>query len=545
MGGELARGRDAFGKQAWTAAYEALTQAAEEAPLSARDLERSAVACQLIGKDDESEDRWARAHHEHLREGDVRGAARCAFWLGFGLMDRGEFARGGGWLARADRSLERYEGDCSERGYLLLPAGMQALDEGDPSAASSMFARAAEIAERFADADLMAMARLGSGSALVASGRVGDGMALLDEAMVAVTADEVSPVVVGTVYCAVIEACQRIFDLRRAQEWTAALNRWCEAQPDLIPYRGECLVYRAEIMQLHGQWTDALDEAQRACQLLSSRTDHPAMGAANYRLGELYRLRGQTKEAEAAYREASRRGRSPYPGLAQLRLVQGRVDAAVAGISRVMDESDDPPGRARLLPARVEIGLAAHDDVGARMAAEELAAVADEIGAPFLQAAAAHAAGAIDLAAGGAPGAIPSLRWAVHAWQELDAPYEAGRTRALIGTACGQIGDEDGAALEFDAARRAFEVLGAIPDLLRLEELSRSSVDGADPLGVLTSREVEVIRLVASGMTNRAIARELVISEKTVARHLSNIFAKLGVSSRSGATAYAYEHGLA
>lgn len=544
MRGELGRGREAFAARSWTAALEALTAAEAEAPLSAEDLERSALTCQLLGKDDESDDRWARAHHEHLRRADARGAARCAFWLGFGLIDRGEFARGGGWLARADRALEGFEGDCPERGYLLIPVAMQALEAGDPAGASVTFASAGVVAERFDDADLTAMSRLGRGSALLALGQIPDGVEQLDEAMLAVTSGEASPVVVGTIYCAVIEACQRLFDLRRAQEWTAALGRWCDAQPDLVPYRGQCLVYRAEIMQLHGEWADAADEAQRARERLSQQGEHPALGDAMYRIGELWRLRGKTVKAEASYREASRAGRSPYPGLAQLRLAQGRTAAAVAGIARMLGELDDPVARARLLPACVEIGLAAADDAGARAAAGELANIAEDLEAPFLQAAAAHATGAVELAAGNASGAMPSLRRAAQAWQALDAPYELAQVRMLIGAACLEIGDDDGAELEFDGARRAFEQLDAAPDLIRIQELSRG-LGRADPHGILTVRELDVIRLVASGMTNRAIAGQLVISEKTVARHVSNIFAKLGVSSRSGATAYAYEHGLA
>ena len=537
------RGREAFATQAWTAAYESLTAAAAEAPLSARELERLAVVCQLLGNDEESDDRWARAHHEHLRQGDVRGAARSAFWLGFGLMDRGEFARGGGWLARAERALERYDGDCVERGYMFIPVAMQALEEGDPTTAAAMFENAAQIGERYDDADLAAMSGLGQGLALMTMGRAEEGVEQMDEAMVAVTAGEVSPVVAGTVYCAVIEACQRIFDMRRAQEWTAALGRWCDAQPDLVPYRGQCLVYRAEIMQLRGAWTEALDEAQRACERLSVRAALLAAGAAFYQIGELHRLAGRTGQAEVAYKEASRRGRSPYPGMAQLRLAQGRIDAAVAGIRRVMDESSDPMERARLLPAHVEIALAANDAVDAAEAAVELVSIAEESGAPFLHAAAAHATGAVALETGDAAGAIEALRRASLTWQELDAPYQVARSRALIGQACRALGDEDGAELELDAARRTLEQLGAPADLLRLEDPSRGSGNASAP-GALTAREVDVLRLVASGMTNRAVAKHLVISEKTVARHVSNIFAKLGVASRSAATAYAYEHGL-
>jgi len=537
---QLERGRNAYARQAWGEAFAQLSAADRATPLEPADLELLAVAAGLLGRDRDSDDVTARAHHEYLRLGDVPRAARCAFWLGMSLLNRGEMARGGGWLARARRLLDDEQLDCVEQGFALVPVALQAMSQGDVAAAYSTFDQAGKIGDRFGDPDLMTLSRLGRGECLIHLGEIAEGVAWLDEVMVAVTAREVSPIVVGIAYCAVIAACQEIFDLRRAQEWTAALSDWCDSQADLVPFRGQCLVNRAQIMQLHGAWPEAVGEAQRASEFLAGQPE--VAGSVFYQQAELYRLRGEFRKAEEGYRQASEWGRTPQPGLAQLRLAQGNVEPALASIRLAVDQAQDRITRARLLPVFAEIALAAGDVDAARAAADELAKIAADLGAPVLNAISAHARGAVLVSEGDARGALDVLRRAWTAWQELEAPYEAARVRVLIGLACRDLGDEDTGAMELDAARRTFQQLGAGPDLERVEELSRKSAPKA--AGGLTAREVEVLRLVAAGKTNRAIAEKLVISEKTVARHVSNIFTKLGLSSRSAATAYAYEHDL-
>jgi DNA-binding CsgD family transcriptional regulator len=540
-GKALDGGREAFRRHAWGEAFARLSAADRETPLEPPDLERIATAAYLLGKESESSDRWAGAYHGYLSLRDVERAARCAFWLAFGLLEKGETARGGGWLARATRLLDDGGRDCVERGYLLLPVALDQVGRGDAAAAYTSFAQAAAIGDRFDDRDLATLARHGQGRALIRRGEVARGVALLDEVMVAVTSGEVSPVIVGTVYCSVISACHDMFDLRRAQEWTEALTRWCDSQPDLVPYHGTCLVRRAEIMQVHGAWPEALNEARRACERLSEPPGQPGLGAAYYQEAELHRLRGDFAAAEQAYRRASKCGRSPEPGLALLRLAQGEVDTATAAIRRVLLEVRDPRVRPRMLAACVEIMLAKNDVSAAREAAEELAGIA-AAEVPFLRALSAQASGAVHLAEGRHQAALALLRRAAAAWAELGVPFEGARVRVLIGLACRGLGDRDTAMLELEAAGRVFQSLGAHPDLARVRALSRSAAQVT--AGGLTGRETQVLRLVATGKTNRSIAADLAISEKTVARHVSNIFTKLGLSSRAAATAYAYEHGL-
>ena len=536
-------GRDAFRRHAWASASDQLATAAERTPLDVADLELLAVAAYLAGRDDASAAAWEQAHHEHLRRGDPAGAARCGFWLALAMIMRGEMARGGGWVARAQRLVEDARLDGPERGFLMLPAAFATLLEGGAAAAYAIFEQAVAIGERFAEPDLVALARHGLGQALLLRGDTAAGLALLDEVMTAITAGEVGPITSGLIYCAVIETCQDIYDLRRAHEWTAALSDWCAAQPELVPYRGQCLVHRSEVMQQAGEWPDAMQEARLACQRLSTPTVHPALGRAMYQLAELYRLCGQAVEAEAAYRRAGECGHYPQPGLALLRVTQGRVDAAAVAIRGAAEQVTDRMARARVLSAYVEIVLATDDVGAARTAADELTVIAGDIGAPLLLAMAAHARGAVLLAEGDARGALDALREADAGWRSLQARYEGARTRVLVGMARSRLGDDDTAQLELDGARAVFVGLGATPDVELLDRMTAAPRRDPNP-GGLSPRELEVLRLVATGRTNHAIAVELVLSEKTVARHVSNIFAKLDLRSRSAATAYAYEHGL-
>ena len=500
-----------------------------------------AQAAFLIGKESEGADLLSRAHQAFLSRGDAQHAARCAFRLGFTLLVNGETAKASGWLSRAARLLEG-QPDCAEKGYLLLSEGFRSFHSNNAVTAHARFVEAARIGERFGDKDLVTLALQGQGRCLINQGEIPRGVALLDEAMVAVMAGEVSPLNAGGVYCSVLDACGEIFDLQRAQEWTTALEKWCASQPDLVPYRGHCLIRRSELLQLHGAWTEALEWAQRGCEWLSRPVRKAAVGAAHYQVAEVQRMLGRFAESEEAYRRASEWMRTPVPGPAQLLLAQGQVEAANVAIRRVAKECCEAGPRPRVLDAYVEIVLAVHDVAAARTASAELSAIATEWNVPFLQALACRANGAVLLAEGKAHESLAELRRSFSIWCELDAPYEAARVRMLIAQACRELKDEETARLELTAARQTFERLGAAKDL----SLVRALWPGGAPAsaGPLTEREVQVLKLVASGLTNRAIAGKLKISEKTVARHLSNIFTKLDLGSRTAAAAYAYAHRL-
>jgi DNA-binding NarL/FixJ family response regulator len=536
------KGRESFARQAWGEAYAQLSAADRAGMLDPEDLERLAAAAHLLGRDEEGIDLWGRAYQEFLSRGDHPRAARCASWVAIPLVFRGQTARAGGWISRGRRLLQEGRHDCVAQGYLLFPVALQSILQGESAAACAGFAEAASIGERFGDRDLMTLARRGQGRALIRLGEFARGVALLDEVMVAVTAGEVSPVIVGDIYCSVIEACHEIFDLHRAQEWTTAMERWCESQSDRIPYRGHCLVRRAELLQLHGAWPDAIQEAERACEWLSRPPPQRAVGAAFYQQAELSRLRGEFTKAADEYRQASQWGREPQPGLALLRLAEGQIDAANTAIRRAVNEAAEVRERATMLAASVEILLAANDIPAARAAAGALAQIAAGLEAPFLRALSAQATGAVLLDEGQPGAALALLRQAGSTWRELEAPYQAARARVQVGLACRALGDEDAAAMELDAARQVFQQLGALPDIKLVSQLS--ALAPAETRTGLTARERQVLGLIATGKTNRAIADELRISEKTVARHVSNIFTKLGLSSRAAATAYAYQHHL-
>ena len=537
----LDQGRECYERRAWLDAWRALSVADWHTRLDGADLERLAMSAYLLGRDDEYLDALDRAHGAHLSAGENLPAVRCAFWLGFRLLMRAETGRATGWLSRAQRLLERQTDECAERGYVMLPLVEQQLDATEFETAYATAASAAEIGERCADADLIACARHQQGRIRLQQGQLERGLALLDEVMIAVTAGELSPLVTGLMYCSVIQACQVVYAFGRAREWTAALARWCDEQPGMVAFTGVCRVHRAEIMQLRGAWQDAIEEAQRARES-SQGFDQRATAAALYQEAEVHRLRGEFAAAEDGYRRASECGCDPQPGLALLCAAQGRADAAAGAIGVALRATTERLKRARLLPAAVEILLEAGDVDAARRACEELEDIAGSFDSGELDAIAASARAALELATGDAQAALVSSRRAAQVWQRNEAPYMAARARALAGLACRALGDTEGARLELDAARLGFERLGAAPDLARLDSLADAAA-ASRPHG-LTARELQVLRLVAAGKTNKAIAAELFLSEKTIDRHVSNIFAKLDVASRAAATACAYEHKL-
>jgi DNA-binding CsgD family transcriptional regulator len=540
----LAEGREAFKAKRWSAAARLLTEAEEEARLDPADYEALAIARFLISPDQTGSDVMAGASQVLHERGDVARAARAAFWAGSTLGRLGQIAASSGWIARGLRLLDEAAlEDSVERGYLLVPSIFGALRAGQAGVALDLINETRGIARKFGDADLLTYTRLLEGRARVVRGEVQAGMSILDDVMVTATTSEMSPLAAGHVFCTVIVTAHQMHDFGRAREWTAAIERWCQSQPDLEMYRGECQVYRAHVLQVVGDWPAAQHEIASACETFLRPPPHPAAGLAFYEQGELHRLAGHYHAAEEAFSRAASLGHPAQPGLALLRYGQGRTAAAEAGIRRALTEADGPLARAAVLPAYVEIlsGAGASEDAG--VASAEIHNIANQIGSEYLRALGDQADGLLLLAAADAGSALPRLRRAAEAWQQVDATYNFARVRLLIGQACRSLGDDEAARLEIEGARDVFRRLGAQPDVQLAQALLESSARER-PLG-LTEREVELLALLATGKTNREIGKQLFISEKTVARHVSNIFDKLGVSSRVAAAAYALKNGLA
>jgi ATP/maltotriose-dependent transcriptional regulator MalT len=519
----------------WIQEYAALSLSDRDLP--PEDLERYAIAAHLLGKDEQFVTLLDRAHRGYLGSGVLASAARCIFWLVFHLRNADQTARAAGWLSRLQRILDDHDLGNRPSYLALLAEGVSLMQADTANEATPLLERAAAGARAAGDDDLFVLAGMVRGRCLVLQGQTTEALAALDEIMVYVVTDQVAPQVVGLAYCLVISICMQRFDVQRAGEWTRALSGWCDAQSGLVPYRGACQVHRAEILQMHGAWAEATEEAIRIAQRPPAADS--VAGAAHYRLAELHRLRGQLDLAERSYAAAASRGQEVQPGLALLRVAQGNPAAGIAGLNRALAESRDSGARPLMLAAKVELALGASTIDTARVALAELVEYAEAIDAPYLAAVAAHAAGQVRLAEDDPQAALLLLRRAWTLWQQVDMPYEAARTRVQVSTACRALGDDDAARMELDAARTVFEQLGARSDLASLAPAS-----GAAAGHPLTARECEVLALVAQGHTNRGIATALFLSEKTVARHLSNIFAKIDVTSRAAATAFAYEHGL-
>jgi len=528
-------------RSAWREAFLALSEADRAAALSARDLEALGRSAYMVGETDVYVTALERAHRAHLEAGDVLPAVRIAFWVGHSLLFRGQALAAGGWFARAQRLFDESGEDGAERGWLLIPAWLQQMGSGDFESGYATAGEAVDIARRFDDADLLWLARGDQGRALVNMGLVAEGLRLVDEMFVVATEGRLSPVVTGIVYCNTIAYCVDGYAWDHAREWTDALTRWCEGQPEMEEHFGFCLVHRAELHHLSGSRTMALEASERAAATVNrGQLNQFVRGKAAYVQGEMHRVAGDFAAAEKSYRDANAHGYEPQPGLALLRLMQGKPDAAAAAIRRATREPTQALRRARLLPAYVEITLAVGELDRARAAVDELEAIASTVGGA-VAAMAACAKGALLVAREEPREALTALRPGMEGWQRLGVPYEAARARVLIAMACRAVGDHDTAELELDTARAAFGQLGARPDQARVDALvGRESTDEG-----LTAREIEVLRLVASGRSNSEIAAALFISEHTVARHLQNIFGKLGVSTRTAAAAYAFEHRLA
>lgn len=536
----LASARDAFAARRWPAAVERFAEAARAGDLGGHDHYRWAESAWWTGDIDQALALWRLAHDRFVAEGDLADAAMAATFVACHSFERGDEVTGSGWRRRAERLLDGLpEGPA--HGYPEYFRLFALMGAGDLAGANDAIERLRALGERHDEAELVALATLGEGRLLLKRGRFEEGMAVLDEAMLAALSDRLHPVWTGGIYCHVMDACHEVADVGRANEWTQLAERWCDDLPPEALYRGICRVHRAQVLRVRGAWQEAEHEAARACADVA----HLHVGTVaegHYELGEVRRQRGDRAGAEDAYRRAHELGRDPQPGLALLRLAEGDADAAATSIAVALDlDSGDRLARARLCAAQVEVALARDDRDTARAACGELEATAAAYEGSGLEAAAIQARGALALREGAAGEAASALRAACRRWQQLEAPHTAATARVLLADAYRLLGDDDAAELELDAALVVFRRLGATADADRVAARRARPT----PPGGLSEREAEVLRHVARGATNREVAARLFISERTVHRHVSNIFTKLAVGSRTAAAAYAFDHGLA
>jgi DNA-binding CsgD family transcriptional regulator len=540
-GAALAAAREAAHRGNWPEALALFTALPDGCPLTADDCAAWADAAWWLGRVDESVAAYDRAFRSYLEAGSPRSAAMTALGIAATFFLRGDAAAGSGWLGRAvDLVAELPE--CPEQAYLVYLTEVEGgLDGPDQDAVVAAARRVREVGSRHGDANLVAIGLLGEGRALLRRGDVRGGMALMDESMVLVVGGQVLPDWAGNVYCHHMSACHELADLRRARFWVDATARWLATLPAAVLFTGICRVHRSQVLQATGAWDESEREAARVCADLADIAG-AAAAEGHYQLGEVARLRGDLAAAERAYQRAHQLGRDPQPGLALLRAAQGRPDAGAASLrAALLVETAHPLARARLRVAQAEIAVRTGDLTTADHAVEELSRVAESHESPGFAAAARQWRGALLLARQRPTEAVPELHDACAAWRELQAPYDCSRVRVVLAEAYRQLGDADGAELELSAAAEVFDRLGAAPDAAAVA-LRRGTV--LRP-GGLTDREREVLALLAAGRSNREIAGALVISEKTVARHLSNIFTKLAVGTRTAAAAWAHQHDLA
>jgi DNA-binding NarL/FixJ family response regulator len=550
--GHLEQARRAASDRRWPEAYQRLSELDRRHALAVEDLELLATSAFLLGRRAECRQARMRAYHLHLHSGDLRRAARCAARIGLEQLDLGEVAQAAGclpvslsgcsaWAAQAEALVAREE-DGPERGYVLIPLAYEQLAiHADPVVAALTAEDAVDHGRRSGDRDLLALALAVQGRAMVRSCRVPRGLALLDEAVTTGLDGGVSPPVAGLVLTSVVDAGDEVLEIGRCHEWTLALARWCERQDGIVAFRGRSLAHQAASARRRGRWTEAIDLAGRACAPPLAEIDPAAAAAARYERGDVLRLRGDLAGAAAAYRQTGEL-LGPRPGPARLRLAEGDAAGARAWLERALGEAWGRLDRARLLPALVEALLAAGDRPAAAEAARELEQIADDHGTAALEATARQARAAVLIADGASSAALIAARAACRVWRHLGLPHEEAQARLLVAASSRMLGDEASATLELEAASEALARLGARPDLDR----TRTMLDrtGHPATSGLTRREAEVLRLLATGLTNRTIAQHLHVTPRTVDTHVSSILTKLGVSTRTAATAFAHRHGL-